>query len=160
MTNRRFAIGGETSALAALRWALFVIFLFFGMAKFAAYEAEGVARIASQYPLFGWMYPLWGERVASGVIGTIELATALALLIGAWSVRARLIGGAMALGTFLITVSFLLGAPIWEEGYGAPFIGSIAQFLLKDLGLLAASYAVASGAARDLGMVTRRRPRA
>jgi len=136
-----------------LRWALVLIFLFFGIAKFAAYEAEGVAKIAGQYPLFAWMYPLWGAQVASGVIGTIELATAACLAIGAWSPRISLIGGAMGVCTFLITLSFLIGVPIWEEGYGAPFIGGTAQFLLKDAGLLAGCYAIAVASARRVGVV-------
>jgi reactive chlorine resistance protein C len=141
----------ETPAIGGLRWALVVIFLFFGIAKFALYEAEGVAKIAGQYPLFAWMYPLWGPRVASGVIGTIELTTAAFLILGAWSARASLIGGAMGVCTFLITLSFLIGVPIWEAGYGAPFIGGTAQFLLKDIVLLAACYAVASA-----GLITLR----
>ena len=122
----------------ALRWSLVVIFLFFGTAKFAAYEAEGVAHLAEHYWLFGWLYPLGGPRFASDVIGTLELSTGLLLAAGARFPRASLIGGAMGLCTFLVTLSFMIGAPkLFEDGYGFPFIGSIAQFLLKDLGLLA-----------------------
>lgn len=150
MTNR-YPVPSTDSAIAALRWALAFIFLFFGIAKFAQYEAEGVARIASQYPLFAWMYPLWGPRVASNVIGTIELATAAALAIGAFSPRISVVGGLMGMATFLITLSFTLGVPLWEEGYGFPFIGSLAQFLFKDAGLLAGCYAIAVVSARKAG---------
>lgn len=138
------------SAITVLRWSLVFIFVFFGTAKFAAYEAEGVAKIASQYPLFAWMYPLWGPYVASKVIGVIELSTAAALAIGQWNTRISLLGGLMGMATFLITLSFTLGAPLWEPGYGFPFIGAIAQFLFKDAGLLAASYAVAVASAHRL----------
>jgi len=150
VTNR-FPVPSTTSAIAALRWSLVFIFFFFGVAKFAQYEAEGVARIASQYPLFAWMYPLWGARGASNVIGTIELATAAALALGAFSARISLIGGLMGMCTFLITLSFTLGVPLWEQGYGAPFIGSIAQFLFKDAGLLAGCYAIAVHSAHKAG---------
>ena len=150
MTNR-LPVPSDAAATAVLRWSLVLIFLLFGTAKFAAYEAEGVAKIASHYPLFSWMYPLWGERVASNVIGVIELSTAAALAIGAWSARVSLLGGLMGMCTFLITLSFLLGAPIWEPGYGAPFIGGIAQFLLKDAGLLAGCFAIAVASARRVG---------
>lgn len=151
MTNR-FFVPSDAAAIAALRWALVLIFLMFGVAKFAAYEAAGIAKIAGNYPLFAWMYPLWGERGASNVIGTIELATAAALVIGAWSARISVIGGLMGMATFLITLSFLLGAPLWEPGYGAPFIGGIAQFLLKDAGLLAGCFVIAVASARRAGL--------
>lgn len=130
---------GDRLGEEALRWSLVVIFLFFGIAKFAAYEAEGVAGLAEHYWLFGWLYPLGGPRFASGVIGFLELSTGLLLAFGARFPRASLIGGAMGMATFLVTLSFMTGAPkLFEEGYGFPFIGSTAQFLLKDLALLAA----------------------
>ncbi len=122
-----------------LRWSLVLVFLLFGTAKFAAYEAQGVAGIASEYWLFGWMYPLIGERGASAVIGTIELATCGLLALGARFLLATLIGAAMGICTFLVTLSFTLGAPkLFEEGYGFPFLGSTGQFLTKDAVLLAA----------------------
>ena len=150
MTNR-YPVPSTDSAIAALRWALVFIFLFFGIAKFAQYEAEGVAKIASNYPLFVWMYPIWGVRGASNVIGTIELATGAALALGAFSPRISLLGGLMGMCTFIITLSFTLGVSLWEQGYGFPFIGSIAQFLFKDAGLLAGCYAIAIFSARKAG---------
>ncbi len=128
----------------ALRWSLVVIFLLFGTAKFAAYEAAGVAGIARDYWLFGWLYPLGGERFASGVIGTLELTTGLLLALGSRFALASLAGAAMGICTFLVTLSFLLIAPTtFEEGYGFPFLGSSGQFLLKDLVLLAACFSLA-----------------
>ncbi|WP_293700464.1 MULTISPECIES: YkgB family protein [unclassified Sphingopyxis] len=123
--------------ISALRWSLLFVFTLFGIAKFAAYEAEGVARIAMHYPLFAWMYPLIGEQGTSNVIGSIELVTGALIALGAWSHRAGLIGGLMGMATFLVTLSFTFGVPLWEEGYGFPFMGSLAQFLFKDAVLLA-----------------------
>ena len=148
----RFPVPGDATVLAVLRWSLVLIFCLFGIAKFAEYEALGVAAIASKYPLFSWMYPLWGPRIASDVIGTIELTTAAALALGAFSPRISLIGGLMGMCTFAITLSFLLGASIWEPGYGAPFIGSIGQFLFKDAGLFAGCFAIAAMSARRAGL--------
>ena len=148
---------GDRIGEEALRWSLVVIFLFFGMAKFAAYEAEGVAGLAEHYWLFGWLYPLGGPRFASDVIGTLELSTALALALGARFARASLVGGAMGVATFLVTLSFMIGAPkLFEEGYGFPFIGSTAQFLLKYLGLLAGCFNVALFARRRMAVQSRR----
>ena len=135
----------------ALRWGLVVIFMFFGTAKFAAYEAAGVAGIAKDYWLFFWLYPLGGEQFASNFIGAVELTTGLMLALGSRFTLATLIGGVMGVCTFLITLSFMLTAPAtFEEGYGFPFLGSSGQFLLKDLVLLAACFNLALSAARRL----------
>lgn len=120
-----------------MRIAIVFIFLMFGTAKFALYEAEGVARTAEHYWLFAWMYPLWGVQGASNAIGTIELATGGLIALGAVSPRAGLIGGLMGMATFLVTLSFSFGADLWQEGFGFPFMGSSAQFLFKDTGLFA-----------------------
>lgn len=125
----------------ALRWSLVLIFLLFGTAKFALYEAEGIAKIAEHYGLFGWLYPLGGVRFASGVIGTLELATGLLLALGSRWNGASLLGSAMGACTFLVTLSFMIGAPAaFEAGYGFPFLGGTGQFLMKDLVLLAACF--------------------
>ena len=135
----------------ALRWSLVVIFALFGTAKFAAYEAEGVSRIAENYWLFGWLYPLGGVRFASGVIGTIELTAGLLLTLGARSAWLTLIGAGMGVCTFLVTLSFMIGAPAaFEKGYGFPFLGSTGQFLIKDLVLLAACFALALSAWQEV----------
>lgn len=133
-----------------MRAAIVFIFLLFGIAKFAAYEAEGVAGIAEHYWLFGWMYPLWGVQGASNAIGVLELSTGAMIALGAVSHRAGLIGGLMGMATFLVTLSFSFGAELWEEGYGFPFMGGTAQFLFKDAGLLAICLALTLDAARHL----------
>jgi uncharacterized membrane protein YkgB len=136
----------------ALRWSLVVIFALFGTAKFAAYEAEGVASIAEHYWLFFWLYPLGGVRFASNVIGTIELTTGLIVALGARSARLSLVGAAMGMFTFLVTLSFMIGNPrAFEDGYGFPFLGSSGQFLMKDLVLLAACFSLFLASARRLG---------
>ena len=138
MRERRDRLGDE-----ALRWSLVVIFFLFGTAKFAAYEAEGVAHIAEHYWLFFWLYPLGGVRFASAVIGVLELSTGVMLALGSRFRVASVIGAAMGICTFLVTLSFMIGNPrAFEEGYGFPFLGSSGQFLTKDLVLLAACFAL------------------
>ncbi|WP_449470061.1 YkgB family protein [Sphingobium chungangianum] len=133
-----------------MRIAIVFIFLMFGTAKFALYEAEGVARTAEHYWLFAWMYPIWGVQGASNAIGTIELTTGGLIALGAVSPRAGLIGGLMGMATFLVTLSFSFGADLWQEGFGFPFMGSSAQFLFKDAGLFALCLALTLDAVRRL----------
>ncbi|OYQ36173.1 hypothetical protein CHU95_05110 [Niveispirillum lacus] len=139
-----------SAAIQALRWSMVFIFAMFGIAKFAAYEAEGVARIADHYWLFAWMYPLWGVQGASNAIGILELSAGALIAAGAWSHRAGLIGGIMGVATFLVTLSFAIGADLWQAGYGFPFMGSLAQFLFKDAVLLAACLALSLDAGHRL----------
>jgi reactive chlorine resistance protein C len=133
-----------------LRWAMVFIFLFFGIAKFAAYEAEALEPIVTIYPLFFWLPPLVGVQGTSNVIGVTELATGLMIALGAWSARAGLIGGAMGTFTFLVTLTFAIGAPLWQPGYGFPFMGSFAQFLFKDAALFGACLTLMLVAAQQL----------
>ena len=126
-----FALG-----IGVLRWALVFVFAFFGIAKFAAYEAEALEPIVTAYPLFFWMPPLIGVQGTSNVIGVVELVTGTLIAFGAWSHRAGFIGGAMGACTFVVTLSFAMGGGLWQEGYGFPFMGSFAQFLFKDAVLL------------------------
>ena len=124
--------------IAALRWSMVFVFAFFGIAKFAAYEAQALEPIVTVHPAFFWMPPLFGLQGTSNVIGVIELATGVMIALGAWSHRAGVVGGAMGVCTFVITLSFALGGGLWQEGYGFPLMGSFAQFLFKDAVLLAA----------------------
>ena len=148
---KNIAVRDERLGEEALRWSLVVIFALFGTAKFATYEAEGVATVAQDYWLFFWLYPLGGVRFASGVIGALELSTGLLLALGSRFTLASLVGGMMGICTFLVTLSFLIGAPTtFEAGYGFPFLGSSGQFLMKDLVLLAACFTLALAAFRRL----------
>lgn len=140
----------QSFAIGFLRWSLVFIFAFFGTAKFAAYEAEGLTPIVTNYPLFSWMPPLIGIQGTSNVIGVIELTAGLMIALGAWSKRAGLIGGLMGVCTFVITLSFALGGNLWQDGYGCPFIGPFAQFLFKDAVLLGGCIALALDAAHKL----------
>ena len=142
----------------ALRWSLVVIFFLFGTAKFAAYEADGVAHIAQHYWLFFWLYPLGGVRFASGFIGVLELSTGVMLALGSRFRPASVIGAAMGVCTFLVTLSFMIGNPrAFEEGYGFPFLGSSGQFLMKDLVLLAACFSLLLSSVRRLQSVPARK---
>ncbi len=123
---------------AALRLGIALILLWFGYMKFLPYEAEGVAGIARDYWLFGWLYPLVGTAGSSIVIGVLEITAGLLIAVGGrWPV-AGLLGALMGVATFGVTLSFFFTAPgIVAPGYAFPALGSTGQFLAKDVGLLA-----------------------
>lgn len=133
---------GSLSMLALLRWALVVVFLWFGGMKFTAYEAHGIAPFIANSPIMSWLHTLFGIQGASYVIGVIELSTAAALILGAFLPIFSALGAAMSSATYLITLTFFLSTPGVAEptAGGFPAISAApGQFLLKDLVLLAAS---------------------
>jgi uncharacterized membrane protein YkgB len=139
---------GSLSGLALLRWALVVVFVWFGAMKFTAYEANGIAPFIINSPIMSWLHALFGVRGASYVIGVLELSTAAALTIGAFQPIFSALGAAMSAATYLITLTFFLSTPGVAEATagGFPAISALpGQFLLKDAVLLAASLALLLG---------------
>jgi uncharacterized membrane protein YkgB len=133
---------GSLNVLALLRWALIIIFLWFGGMKFTAYEAVGNAPLIEHSPIMSWLLTLFGVQGASYVIGVSELSTAAALILGAFQPIFSILGAVMSSATFLITLTFFVSTPGVAEATagGFPAISVVpGQFLLKDLVLLAAS---------------------
>jgi uncharacterized membrane protein YkgB len=74
---------GAPLSVALLRWALVIVFVWFGCVKFTSYEANGIAAFIEHSPIIGWLHSLFGVQGASDIIGILELATAVALALGA-----------------------------------------------------------------------------
>ena len=130
--------------LAFLRWSLVAIFIWFGMQKFTPYAAEAIAPLIANSPFMRWL-GVFGERGEAKIIGTIELTTAAVLIIGSMIPIASALGAAMACATFLLTTSFVFTTPgiTQKSATGFPIISTLLeQFLLKDIALLAASFAL------------------
>lgn len=125
----------------ALRWALVLIFLWFGCLKFTAYEAEGIAPFVMNSPLLAWAFKSFGQQGISMVIGVAEIGIGVLIALRPFSARLSGIGSVGAIITFLVTLTFLFSTPgVWQEGHGFPFLsGMVGQFLIKDVVLLAAS---------------------
>ena len=124
----------ESFAIGVLRYALVLIFLLFGALKFTAAEAAAIKPLISNSPLMSWLYGPLGEQGASNLIGSVELMTAVLIAARPISSRLSAIGSALAVGTFLATVSFLFSTP------GALSPAHPANgFLLKDIVLLGAA---------------------
>ncbi len=102
---------GARQSLALLRWALVIVFLWFGGMKFTSYEAMGIAPLIAHSPFMNWLHALFGVQGASYVIGIIELSTAGALIAGAFNPVASAVGAAMSCLTFIITLTFFLTTP-------------------------------------------------
>ena len=127
----------------AITFALAIIFLWFGLLKFTDYEASGVAGFIMNSPLIAWLHGAFGITGGARFLGVFEILTGLLIAGRLISPRLSVIGGAMGVITFFITLTLMFTTPgVIQPGQsGLPFLSpSPGQFLLKDLGLLAASF--------------------
>ena len=125
----------------AITIALAVIFLWFGGLKFTAYEQSGVAGFIMNNPLIAWLHGVFGTDGGAEFLGVFEIATGLLIAGRLIDGRLGILGGVMGVLTFMITLVCLLTTPgVIQPGFETPLALSAVpgQFLLKDLGLLAA----------------------
>jgi len=115
---------------AVLRWSLVFLQLFFGALKWTAAEAQAILPFMLNSPLLAWLGRAFEPQHASELIGVIEVTIAVLIALRQWAPRLTMIGGFLAIGMFLTTLSFLVTTPNLGDG---------AAFLLKDLTLLGAS---------------------
>lgn len=135
--NDRAAMRGIADIGAwATSYALAVIFLIFGATKFTAMGGEGIAPLVMNSPLTGWLHGAFGIDGAARFLGAYEILAGLLIAARPVDPRLSMIGGAMAVITFLVTLTFLFTTPMVAAG-DAPFpLSMLGQFLLKDLVLL------------------------
>src|SRR3954468_6504457 len=131
----------ETIGINILRYALVLIFVLFGTFKFTAAEAAAIKPLVSNSPFMSWLYAVLSDQGVSNVIGTTELIAAALIAIRPFSARASAIGSAIAVGTFVTTLSFLFTTP----GALSP-MHPAHGFLLKDVVLLGAAVAIGTEA--------------
>lgn len=124
--------------------ALTIIYLWFGGMKFTSYEANGISGFVSHSPLLSWMYGFMSINGFSYFLGVLEIAIGLLIAARCLSPKLSLVGGILSAGLFITTLSFMLSTPlVFEPALGFPAITVVpGQFLLKDVGLLAASIVV------------------
>ncbi|VVP66322.1 hypothetical protein PS918_00347 [Pseudomonas fluorescens] len=141
------SLGTRTTALGTygVYVALAVIYFWFGGMKFTHYEAQGLVPLVSNSPFLGWVYALFSVDTFSSLLGVLEVSIGVLIAGRLLSPKLSLIGGALSAGLFFTTLSFMFSTPgVIEPGLGFPAITvAPGQFLLKDIGLLAASIFIA-----------------
>jgi uncharacterized membrane protein YkgB len=139
MTDRTAQL--QTVGTNVLRYSLVAIFLLFGALKFTPAEAAAIKPLVSNSPPMSWLYAFLSDQGVSNLIGTSELVTAALLAVRPLSPKLGAIGGALAVGTFVATLSFLFSTP----GALSP-MHPANGFLLKDVVLLGAAVALGTEA--------------
>jgi len=139
MTDRTAQL--QTVGTNVLRYSLVAIFLLFGALKFTPADAAAIKPLVSNSPPMSWLYAFLSDQGVSNLIGTSELVTAALLAVRPLSPKLGAIGGALAVGTFVATLSFLFSTP----GALSP-MHPANGFLLKDVVLLGAAVALGTEA--------------
>jgi uncharacterized membrane protein YkgB len=123
-----------------LRASMVLIFLAFGYQKWFSYEAQVLIPFISNGPLIFWLYPVFGTRGASWVLGVSEWTFGALLFLGFWNKRLGILGAIGSTLTFIGTVTIIPFAPNgWDPAAGFPAMAGIVPFLMKDVVLLAVS---------------------
>ena len=124
-----------------VRWGLVIVLTWIGAMKFTGYEAMGIQPLIAHSPLLSWGYDVLSVRSFSAMLGVIEIGTAILIALRPLSPIASAVGGLLAIGMFITTISFLFSTPGWEPSLGGfPALSAMpGQFLLKDIVLLGGS---------------------
>ncbi len=110
------------------------ILLWIGAFKFTHTEAEGIKPLVEHSFLLSWLYKILSLQGVSNLIGVIEIAIAVALIIGIFSPIVRKLAFVGCTITFLITLSFLFtSAKTYYYIEGVPVTDF---FILKDIPML------------------------
>ncbi len=117
-----------------------IVLLWIGIFKFTPTEAKAIEPLVKNSFLMKWMYSVTGVQGVSNIIGTIEIVTALCLLLHFFQKKAGIVGGILSSITFLLTLSFLFTTPeVFSVVDGVPVTEF---FILKDVMALGISIMV------------------
>lgn len=170
----------DTLGASLMRLAIGVVFLWIGALKFVPYEADSITPFVANSPFMSFFYEhpqeykahlthegeLNAEKRAwqtanntygfSTGLGIVELLIGLLVLSNPISRRTGLLGGALAFGTPLVTLSFLITTPeawvgaLGDAQHGFPYLSGGGRLVLKDVLMLAGSLPVMADSARQL----------
>lgn len=176
----RFLSKVDTFGASLMRLAIGVVFLWIGALKFVPYEADSITPFVANSPFMSFFYEhpqaykvhlthegeLNADKRAwqtanntygfSTGLGIVELLIGLLVLSNPLSRRTGLLGGALAFGTPLVTLSFLITTPeawvgaLGDAQHGFPYLSGGGRLVLKDVLMLAGSLTVMADSARQL----------
>ena len=170
----------DTLGTHLMRLAIAMVFLWIGALKFAPYEADSITPFVANSPFMSFFYEhpedykahlthegelnadkrVWqtanNTYVFSTGLGFVGILIGLLVLSNPISRRAGLLGGALAFGTPLVTLTFLLTTPeawvpdLGDAEHGFPFLSGAGRLVLKDVLMLAGALPVMADSARQL----------
>ncbi len=117
-----------------------MVLLWIGIFKFTPTEAKAIEPLVANSFLMSWLYKITSVQGVSILIGTVEIITAVCLLLHFFWKKAGILGGVLSVLTFLATLSFLFTTPgVFKTVDGVPITEF---FILKDVMALGISLMV------------------
>ena len=124
-----------------IRASMVIIYFFFGYQKWFDYEVQALIPFFTHGPLIFWMYPAFGMKGSTYLLGISEWVFGALLLAGFWNKKLGVLGALGSVATFISTVTII---PFMPDGWAAsaggfPAMAGNVAFLMKDVVLLAVS---------------------
>jgi uncharacterized membrane protein YkgB len=131
----------DATGQQTIRYSLVVVLVWIGAMKLTVYEAEGIEGLVSNNPLMAWSFKFLSTRQLAAGVGIAELSIAGMIATRPIWPRLSAYGSVLAVGMFLVTLSFLFSTPcVVEPSLGFPALTFLpGQMLIKDLILLGAA---------------------
>jgi uncharacterized membrane protein YkgB len=119
---------------------LAMVLLWIGLFKFTPTEANAIQPLVANSYFMSWLYNVATVQGVAYIIGTVEIITAICLLLHFLVKKAGIVGGVLSVLTFLATLSFLFTTPgVFKTVDGFPVTEF---FILKDVMALGISLMV------------------
>ena len=145
----------ENLSIKILSIALAIIFFWFGGLKFTDGAGSGLEGLVSNSPLLSWTYSIVDSNTFATLLGSLEVLIGVLFVVGLFNLKVRTVAGIAGMATFFVTVSFMLTTPgVVPEDASFPILSAMpGEFLLKDIVLFAASFAVFNNGRLHAGLV-------
>ena len=123
------------------RYGLAIVLLWYGGLKFMNYEARGIQPLVSESPFMSWLYEIFSVYTFSALLGVLEIAAAVLLVVKPWWPKVSIFGSLLAIALFVATISFMFTTPgVFDASQGGfPALSLEGGFLMKDIALLGIS---------------------
>ncbi|MFK8302936.1 DUF417 family protein [Capnocytophaga stomatis] len=111
-----------------------LILFWIGIFKFTTAEANAIKPLVENHFLTFWAYDLMSVQAVSNLVGIVEIALALLLLLSPFFPKLGKYAAYGMIVTFLVTISYLFTTPnMWRKVEWLPITDF---FILKDVVLL------------------------
>ncbi|MBE0352664.1 MULTISPECIES: DUF417 family protein [Pseudoalteromonas] len=140
----------EKAGVPLIYITLGIIYIWFGGIKFSAGQAEGMYGMIANNPLVSWMYALFSKQGLVNFLGSLEIIIGLLFFARFINPALSVLGGLLSMALFTVTISMMVFLSGITSDVGFPVLSFVGEFLLKDIGLFAASLFVAGNSLKAL----------
>ncbi len=173
------AAQADRTAIVVIRMGLVVVLVWIGSLKVFHYEAEGIVPFVANSPFMSFAYHQptgeyrqhmnregelipanreWHERngtyLFAYALGAVIVAYGLMIALHPWLPQVAAVGGALAFGMSLVTLSFLITTPecwvpaLGSPEHGFPLLSGAGRLVVKDAMMMGAALVTMADSAK------------